>query len=290
MLVDARVVDDVRGLDVAGALGHDRAHQERVVELGAQVQPVRVEAPRDLAGQGGGGHADAARLFQRQRAGDAVAEIGGKGRHAPAAVTGVFRVGGEVAHRRCREEVEERLGKPEGEAGELDEAAVGVEAFRVRRVAGVADEEVGAQHPVVGLLAGIDRDHRAGAYGGVGPARAHPVEVEPERGAAVVVDVRPEERRLGRVLPVAVVELRPHISAELEADIGSGDVVEAVPVQIADLHVLGKSGQARRKRRLNLRLQSRLQRAFRRPFPAACWARPAGARPSSPPPLPAPPA
>ena len=244
LLVEARVVDEVRGLDVAGALGHDRAHQERVVELGAEVQPVRVEAPRDLAGQGGGGHADAARLFQRQGAGDAVAEIGGKGCHAPAAVTGVFRVGGEVAHRRCREEVEERLGKPEGEAGELDEAAVGVEAFRGRRVTGVADEEVGAQHPVVGLLAGIDRDHRAGAYGGVGPARAHPVEVEPERGAAVVVDVRPEERRLGRVLPVAVVELRPHISAELEADIGSGDVVEAVPVQIADLHVLGKSGQA----------------------------------------------
>ena len=225
-------------LIVAGGLGHDRAHQERVVELGAQVQPVRVEAPRDLAGQGGGGHADAARLFQRQGAGDAVAEIGGKGCHAPAAVTGVFRVGGEVAHRRCREEVEERLGKPEGEAGELDEAAVGVEAFRVRRVTGVADEEVGAQHPVVGLLAGIDRDHRAGAYGEVGPARADAVEVEPERGAAVVVDVRPEERRLGRVLPVAVVELRPHISAELEADIGSGDVVEAVPVQIADLHVL----------------------------------------------------
>ena len=145
---------------------------ERVVELLPDVGAVGVEAAGDLAGEGGIDDADAARLFQREGAGDAVAEIGGKGCHAPAAVTGVFRVGGEVAGRRRRVEVEERLGKPEGEAGPLDEAAVGVEAFRVRRVAGVADQEVGAQHAVVGLLAGIDRDHRAGAHGEVGPAGA----------------------------------------------------------------------------------------------------------------------
>ena len=221
------------------SLWHDRADQERVVELLADVGAVGVEAAGDLAGEGGIDDAEAARLFQRQRAGDAVAEIGGKGRHAPAAVTGVFRVGGEVAGRRCRVEVEERLGKPEGEAGQLDEAAVGVEAFRVRRVAGVADQEVGAQHAVVGLLAGIDRDHRAGAHGEVGPAasrcRCRSTRVNGPRSLLMFV---PKNGVCGRVLPVVAVELRPHISAELEADIGSGDVVEAVPVQVADLHVL----------------------------------------------------
>src|ERR1700732_1101811 len=109
----------------------------------------------------------------------------------------------------------------------------------------MAGQEVGAQHPVVGLLAGIDRDHRAGAKGEVGLAGADAVQVEPNGGAAVVVEVRVEERACGRVLPGVAIDLRPRISAELEADIGAGDVVEAVPVQVADLHVLGKSGQAR---------------------------------------------
>ena len=105
----------------------------------------------------------------------------------------------------------------------------------VRRVPGAADQEVGAQHPVVGLLAGIDRDQRTATYGEVIGAGAGAVQVE---RAAIVVDVAPEERRRGGVLPVEAVELRPYISAELEADIGAGDVVEAVPVQVTDLHVL----------------------------------------------------
>ena len=171
-LVDAPVVDDVGHADGDGVVWHVAADEEGIGEGPLRVDAaVGPERPGDLPGHGGIGHADAARLFRRERAGDAVAEARGEGRDAPAAVTGIFRVGGEVGHRRRREEVEERLREAEGEAGELDEAAVGVEAFRGWRVTGVADDEVGSQHAVVGLLAGVDRDQRARSHGEVGLAK-----------------------------------------------------------------------------------------------------------------------
>jgi hypothetical protein len=225
------------GLDLSGALGHDRSHQERVVELGAQVEAVRVEAACDRAGIGSGGNADAAWLFQRERAGDAIAEVRGIGRNAPASITAVFTVVCKVARGWIGVEVEERLGKTEGEPCELDESAVGIKALRRGRIPGVTKRDISAHNAVVGLLASIHRDHPAGAHGEIGLPRADAVQVEPARGAAVIIDVRPEERRCGHVLTVVVVELLADISTELEADIGVGNVGEAIPIQIADLDV-----------------------------------------------------
>jgi hypothetical protein len=70
-----------------------------------------------------------------------------------------------------------------------------------------------------------------------GLPRADAVQVEPARGAAVIIDVRPEERRCGHVLTGVVVELLADVSTELEAEIGVGNVGEAIPIQIADLDV-----------------------------------------------------
>ena len=211
-LVDTPVHDDVRVADrvLVGKQRRAAADHERVAVGGLQGgDPGGVD--RDRAGQGadeaGIDDAQPPRLFERHRRREAVAEVRRIGRDAPAAVTGVFRVGGEVGDDRRRVEVEERRRQTQRKARELDEAAVGVDRLGGRRVTGVADREVGPQGAPLGLLTGVDRDQRPGAVDVVGVAGA-------DVGVAQtgVLDVGAEERRLRRVLTVVVVVLhRAHI-------------------------------------------------------------------------------
>ena len=74
--------------------------------------------------------------FGRYTGREAVAELRRVGGHFPPAVAGVgVRRKAEVADRRLRVEVEERLGATEGEARPLNEGAVCVECLRrIKRV------------------------------------------------------------------------------------------------------------------------------------------------------------
>jgi hypothetical protein len=72
------------------------------------------------------------------------------------------------------------------------------------------------------------------------------------QGAKTVVDVVggvAGEPRLADRRPAVpghvVVGLHAQIAAELEAGVGAGDIVEAIPVQIADLHILDWLGVRR---------------------------------------------
>ena len=87
-----------------------------------------------------------------------------------------------------------------------------------------AQDHVGAQRAVRGLLAGIMLEQPANAialifarHSGVQPTHAR-------------------ERAAGNVGGAKVL-LKPDIAAELHADVSAGDVVEAYAVQGADLHV-----------------------------------------------------
>ena len=110
-------------------------------------------------------------VFQRQRAGEAVAELGGIGPEVlarGAGVTGdphvVVAVSAAVG-----EEVEERLRPAHREARKLDERAI-PERVEGRAAAGGgrrgvlrAEADVGAQRAVFGLLADVPRDRPADA-------------------------------------------------------------------------------------------------------------------------------
>src|SRR5262249_22154 len=107
-----------------------------------------------------------ARLFERERCREAVAELQGIGKDLPAAVTGVARQRSPVRARRRRIEVEERLRGTDGEPGELDEGPVRVEvrAGHLRAVVVQAQLEVGPQGAVLGLLTAVEPGVSAGAH------------------------------------------------------------------------------------------------------------------------------
>ena len=110
-------------------------------------------------------------VFQRQRAGEAVAELGGIGPEVLAGGAGVTRDAHVVVavSAAVGEEVEERLRPAHREARKLHERAIPERVARRaaagRRRRGVlhAEADVGAQRAVFGLLADVPRGHRADA-------------------------------------------------------------------------------------------------------------------------------
>src|SRR5262249_2111669 len=124
-------------------------------------------------------------------------------------------------------EVEERLRGADREPGELDEGPVRVEARARDRGAIVvhAELQVAAQSPVLGLLPAVEP--RIGA----GPQQ----EVVPVEPVLLAGDAGKRPVRAARTIVIKI--FTTNISADLEADIGARDVVEAVAVKAADLHV-----------------------------------------------------
>ena len=167
--------------------------------------------------------------FGGPRGREPVAQLRRIGDHFPAAVAGVgvWREA-QVSNRRLREEVEERLRTAEGEAGPLDEGAVGVECLRriKDRVALNTNGEIAAHRPVFGLVAGIGRDVAADTI--------------PEVVRPAVVNVATLDA--GRCAVHTVGRFKPHIAADLDAHISARDVIETHPVQAANLHVLDRRG------------------------------------------------
>src|SRR5262249_28091622 len=153
-LVDAPVVHDVgepslRPVGIAGVDAEDEVAEIRVEDAGLRER--RPEIPR---------------LFERERRREAVAKLGGIGKHLPAAVTRVARGRAEERARRRRIEVEERLRGADREPGELDEGPVRVEA-RARDVGTVvvhANLQVAPQGPVLGLLPAVEPRIGAGPH------------------------------------------------------------------------------------------------------------------------------
>ncbi len=171
-------------------------------------------------------HAEAAGLFDRDRGRHAVAEVRGISEHLPARITGVARRRSEIRGRRRRVEVVERLRQTSGEAGELDERAVAVEGVAGRIVEVQAELEVGTKGAVLGLLPAIEPGISTGPHRKVLAV-----------GAGLETrDVG--ERSIGHARTVVVGIFGPDISADLQADVGARDVVEAIPVQGADFDVL----------------------------------------------------
>ena len=229
-LVNAQVGDDVRHpeaevgvVDCERVVVDDRA----LVEKGWRG---RIKCTC-LAGRG---------VFQRQRAGEAVAELGGIGPEVLAGRAGVTRdphvvvaVGAAVG-----EEVEERLRPAHREARKLDERAI-PERVEGRAAAGGprrgvlrAEADVGAQRAVFGLLAHVPRDRPADAVVDVVGAVAGPHALWClAAGAVADGDPAGAHVRLG---------LDAHIAAHLQAGVGARNVVEPIPVQAADLHVLNR--------------------------------------------------
>ena len=230
-LIEPQVGDDVR---------HPEA-EVSVIDRQAVVvddRAVRTEERR-------GGHVDRAAalagcgVFQRERAGEAVAELGGIGPEVLAGRAGVTRdphvvvaVGAAVG-----EEVEERLRPAHREARKLDERAI-PERVEGRAAAGGrrrgvlrAEADVGAQRAVFGLLAHVPRDRSADAVVDVvGQVAGEPALWRHLRSVA------------GQDAACAgiVFGLDAQIPAHLQAGVGAGNVVEPIPVQAADFHVLNR--------------------------------------------------
>ena len=97
---------------------------------------------------------------------------------------------------------------------------VGVGAAILRE----AQDHVGAQRAVRGLLAGVVLEQPANA---IALIFARNAVVQPAHAC----------ERAARNVGSAEVLLKPDIAAELHADVSAGDVVEAYAVQGADLHV-----------------------------------------------------
>lgn len=172
-------------------------------------------------------------LLKRQRGRELRPNRRGVGSDHPARIAGVG--GRERTPQRSRRdgvEVVERRGAAEGEAGPLDEGAVGAE--RVGRVveAGVvladADGDVAAHRAVSGLAAGVGGDIAAGAHHAV-------------VGGAGVGVVR-ERTPAGEVADAAPAILEAGPAADLQADVGARNVVEPCAVERANLHVLDRFG------------------------------------------------
>jgi hypothetical protein len=244
-LIDAEVGDDVR---------NPEAEDRRRVRAQLVVEPV-VGGDPTLGEEVGRGHVERAELasggiFHRQRAGEAVAELGGIGPEVLARRTGVTRDAHVVVAVRAAvgDEVEERLRPAHREAGELDERAV-PERVEGRAAAGVCrrgvlrtEADVGPQRAVLGLLADVPRDRTADAVVDV----VGVVAGEPARRGLAAGAVADRHAAAAAV----VLGLDAQIAAHLDAGVGVGNVEEAVTVQAADLHVLNRRSLHRHIRRL----------------------------------------
>jgi hypothetical protein len=163
-LINAQVGDDVRDPEAEGCGDGAVVERERVVEAERGGRDREADRPQvhraTLAGCG---------VFERQRAGEAVAELGGIGPEVlarGAGITGdphvVVAVGAAVG-----EEVEERLRPAHREARKLDERAIpegsggGTGTRGGWRGVFNAKPDVGAQRAVLGLLADVPRGHPA---------------------------------------------------------------------------------------------------------------------------------
>ena len=136
------------------------------------------------------------------------------------------------------EEVEERLRPAHREARKLDERAI-PERVEGRAAAGGrrrgvlrAEADVAAQRAVFGLLAHVPRDRPADAVVDVvGQVAGEPALWRHAAGA--VAD--------GNTAAAGIVfGLDAQIAAHLQAGVGAGNVVEPIPVQAADFHVLNR--------------------------------------------------
>ena len=228
-LLDAQVRDDVGEAEAVERGG--------LVGEGGIAGHGGIDAERGCVGIHGRGAIVTRGILERQRAGDAAAELGAIGPYVDAGRAGiapdghgVVAVGAVVG-----EEIEERLRAAQRESGELHERPIpkrseGRACARVRR-RGVlrAEAEVGAQGTEFGLLAHVPR----------------------QRGTNTVVDIVGDVageaglRRLGRARADRgsagagiVFGLHTQISAQLDAGVGARNVVEAVAVKAADLHIL----------------------------------------------------
>src|SRR5262249_62408903 len=152
----------------------------------------------------------------------------GIGKDLPAAVAGIARGRSKERARGRLIEVEERLRGADREPGELNEGPVRAEArTRGRGVVVVhADLQVAAQGPVLLLLPAVEPSIGAGPQQEV--VAVEPVLLAGDAGKRPVCAAR----------PVVIEIFTTNISADLEADIGARNVVEAVAVKAADLHVV----------------------------------------------------
>ena len=168
-------------------------------------------------------------VFERDRRREAVAErcrVGEHHRAAGAELREVTAVAATVADR-AADEVEVGLRLAEGEAGDLDERALGVEhaARRVGRVLREAEAVVGAHGAVFGLGAHVEREDRTGAEARVG------------RVDAVVATAAARDELGVRVAGLTDGVFGADPAADLDAGIGSGNVEEPGAVDAANLHV-----------------------------------------------------
>src|SRR6185437_4234011 len=101
--------------------------------------------------------------------------------------------------------------------------AVGGIARTLTVVVGRRDEHIAAQRAVVGLRTRIQSDRRP----------------RPPIIVAVAARITVRERRRERTVGIDV-NFGAQITADLDAGIGAGDIVEAGAVERADLHVLSR--------------------------------------------------
>src|SRR5262249_42263276 len=197
-----------------------------VVDAEREVAEVRVDHTRIRNVATGW---ETSRLFDRERRREAVAILRGVGKDLPAAVAGIARGRSKERARGRLIEVVERLRRADREPGELNEHPVRAEVRggALRAVVVHTDLQIATQGAVLGLLAAIEPRIGAGPQGEVLP-------VLPVFGA----DRDTGERPVRHARTVVISVFPTNISADLEADIGARDVVEAVAVKAADLHVL----------------------------------------------------
>jgi hypothetical protein len=130
--------------------------------------------------------------------------------------------------------IEVRRRETSREPCDLDERAVGAKGDSV--VTANAEVEVGPQRAVSGLLTAVHADVSAAP-----PHRVRRQTSDAAVGAGKqAVGTRPHRVRLRAA--EAVRPFGAHVSANLYADIGTGDVVESRTVQGADLHVFDRLG------------------------------------------------
>src|SRR5262249_18177261 len=139
----------------------ERGAEQRVAELRIDHAAVQWSRAADAG------------FLERERRGEAVAELRGIGKHLQATVTGVARGWAEERARRRRIEVVERLCGADRKPSELDERPVRVEARRwyVGRVVVHTDLQVAAKGPVLGLLPAVEPGIGAGPHQEVVPVK-----------------------------------------------------------------------------------------------------------------------
>ena len=230
-LINAQVGDDVRDPEAEGRVDRQAVVVDDHTVLTEERRVGHVDGAVALAGRG---------VFQRERAGEAVAELGGIGPEVlarGAGITGDAHVVVAVSAA-VGEEVEERLRPAHREARKLHERAI-PERRRGRAAASAtgsfvrhAEADVGAQRAVFSLLAHVPRGHRADAVVDV----VGRVAGEPALGR-LGPGLRADRHATGAGV---VLGLNTQIPTQLQAGVGARNVVEPIPVQAADLHVLNR--------------------------------------------------